>query len=179
MKGCIFSRHSELVSESSKKGFTLIELLVVVLIIGILSSVALPQYQKAVLKSRTAEAWGNLKNLNMAGNAYCLENPSGEFTINGDNDPDLDALAVSVPYTTKNFTYWGYVVCSRNVIAFTAQYRNSPSFFLNLHPTTGRRSCSGSACKDLGFTKDTSDSGICVNQSCGSVWIGSNCYYAD
>lgn len=65
---------------SNHKGFTLIELLVVVLIIGILSAVALPQYKRAVIKSRFTQAivWGDA--LKKEAEIYYMAN--GEYPTN-------------------------------------------------------------------------------------------------
>ena len=60
----------------NNKAFTLIELLVVVLIIGILAAIALPQYFRAVAKSRTTEALMITKNVKDAAERYRLSNPS-------------------------------------------------------------------------------------------------------
>ena len=67
-------------------GFTLIELLVVVLIIGILAAIALPQYQKAVMKSHLTQWATYVSSFDKAIDVYLMANgsPATKVRFSGD-----------------------------------------------------------------------------------------------
>ncbi|MBR3631773.1 MAG: type II secretion system protein [Elusimicrobiaceae bacterium] len=79
-----------------KKGFTLIELLVVVLIIGILTAIAMPNYSKTIEKSRATEAMNIIKAANDAVYSYAAER--------GVCPASFDKLLIGIPGTVSGTT---------------------------------------------------------------------------
>ena len=154
------------------KGFTLIELLVVVLIIGILAAVAVPQYNKAVWKSRAAEAYTNLKTLKNALEVCELEH--GRVTNeNFEEHPchSMDTLHIQVGENivdTAYSEYFTYVLghnssfSSSEEIAAMARYQKDEDLCICLYDDghftapTEENLCNGnkSYANILGLTED-------------------------
>ena len=86
----------------SKHGFTLLELLMVVIIIGILTSIALPQYIKMSERARSSEAMIILASVRSAQLRYRAGSPGNVFTA---TITDLD---IDIPSGGAASTVWDY-----------------------------------------------------------------------
>jgi len=100
---------------SQRRGFTLLELLTVVIIVGILTSGAIPQFTNFVEKSRGAEASTNLGAIRTGVLAFQHENSS--------NPSSLSNLLVTV----NNTSDWSFVLTNDVAIAIKARDPNKGS----------------------------------------------------
>jgi prepilin-type N-terminal cleavage/methylation domain-containing protein len=98
-----------------RQAFTLIELLVVVLIIGILASVALPQYFKTVEKSRAAEAISVISSVSAAQDREFMRVGSYANSMT-----ELDVEVNNLKYFNPPFVMFNIVAVQRNA--------NTPSY---------------------------------------------------
>ena len=89
-----------------KEGFTLIELLMVVIIIAVLVSIGVPQYTKAIERSRATEAMAMVKVINDAIYAHAAGRDQdykceGMSDLTGFNGLTFDELSVALPANTS------------------------------------------------------------------------------
>lgn len=101
-----------------KKGFTLIELLIVVLIIGVLSSIALPQYQKAVTRAKNREALLGIRAIGQGIEMYNLANGA----LPTEKEEDFSILGIENP-NSENWKYQFFCVEKKIcfIYAFSAE----------------------------------------------------------
>ncbi len=148
--------------KNTKRGFTLIELLVVVLIVGILAAVAVPQYQKAVNKSRLAEVWANLAALRKAAQVKILQgeydpDAPGDVTIVNQKMLDVDlpcegwseeSCLISCPVGSKGVNCYYTIKGSATNPETKLVFMNNADMALSLD--NDGRHCTGSGCAKYG-----------------------------
>ena len=103
-------KQKKLEVKDKSKGFTLLELLVVVLIIGILTAIALPQYKLAVAKSKFATLKNKVKTLYEAEHRYYLIHNG--YTFSKDNlDIDIKDNKCYIADCCSASYYDPYIQC--------------------------------------------------------------------
>ena len=132
----------------NKKGFTLIELLVVVLIIGILAAIALPQYFRAVERSRAAEAISIMGSLGSA-----LERARMTFPQTDANSFPTSLGLLDIEFTqtsgTNTISTVNFSITWNNTGLITAT-RKSGGLTIYRCARTGTMGCVGDICPALG-----------------------------
>jgi prepilin-type N-terminal cleavage/methylation domain-containing protein len=127
---------------NNKKGFSLTELLIVVLIIGILSALAFPQYRKNVRRTRATEAMMTLKYYTDAANEYFYKY---------DNYSDISGVAALGEFPQPGGVTFAIAAQNLDDITINAVYGTDCTIsFKSEEGSLTEKTCAGALCPALG-----------------------------
>ena len=152
----------------NKQAFTLIELLVVVLIIGILAAVALPQYEKSVMKSRYSTMMNIVNSIVQAEEVYYLANGTYSQSF---EELAIEPTGCTLSTNKTTCTYlWGHCVLNtqygRIACVNTQNLNNAYVQFFPHGPTSSY----GRTCWSLSTVQNDRYGKLC--ESMGAVYEG-------
>ena len=98
----------KLIANTKKSGFSLVELTIVVVILGVLATFAVPRFMSSVERTKAAEAYSYLSEMESAQSRYNAEN--GKYA-NSTRKLDIDLqrpefFSVAGPYSSEWETQW-------------------------------------------------------------------------
>jgi prepilin-type N-terminal cleavage/methylation domain-containing protein len=158
----IVSNYHWQIQKPSANGFTLIELLVVVVIIGIIASIALPNYIGAQVKSKVAQVKANMHTCQTAAEAYAIDK-GGLYSQNFSNISPYYPGGAASPggsagsYPVNPFSLSNDTPSTTGLVTNVQIARTSP-------PSSLTAPNSGNVCYDTGVNTTTSY----------AVWGGDN-----
>ncbi len=130
----------------SKQAFTLLELIIVIIIVGILATVGLNQYNAIIKKGRAAEAKSNINLMRKLAYEYYLKNGT---TLNlANSDVSIGSGSSQLPSACRSSHYFYYTTTDYESYVRLYAYRctaggKSPNaeiryyFRVNYYPNTG------------------------------------------
>ena len=130
---------------NKQRGFTLVELMIVVVIVGILSSIAIPSYSNYVKRGKITEATANLAGLRVSMEQYFQDNRT---YLNGaacgavmPTAPAVQYFTLTCAATANTYTITATGIGSMLNFTYTINEQNAKTSTITAAGWTGNATC--------------------------------------